>query len=76
MELITELKREVLDENIPVPSLPRKAIVIVKEIDETKNEKWISAELKGYADDEQVPDYRDITGRAMVRPQRRHSRPR
>jgi len=67
MTLSTELKRDVLDENVPVSSLLRKALVIAKEIRDAKNERWISAELKGYADDEEVPDYRDITGRVIVR---------
>jgi hypothetical protein len=67
MALITELKREVLDAAIPVSTLLRKALIVAKELGDEENERWISAELKGYAQDEDIPDYRELTGRPVVR---------
>lgn len=66
-ELISELKKEVLDENAPVSALLRKALVLAKELNDTENEKWISSELKGYTDRNEVPDYRKLSGRPIVR---------
>lgn len=65
--LIPELKREVLDEKVPVSALLRKALIVAKEIDDKENEKWITDELKGYSDNENVPNYRDISGRPIFR---------
>jgi hypothetical protein len=65
--LIGELKREVLDENVPVSALLRKALVVAKEQDDEESERWIESELKGYADDAEVPAYREVTGRPILR---------
>jgi len=63
--LVTELKKEVLDANVPVSSLLRKALVLAKELNDPENEKWINSELRGYTGE--APSYRTITGVPIAR---------
>lgn len=66
MSLISELKREVLDANSSVSALLRKALVIARDNNDEANEKWIRNELEGYSINDDVPEYRDFSGRPIV----------
>src|ERR1051326_2811767 len=65
MTSIKELKREILDDSIPLSALLRKAVLVAKAINDTENEKWIRAELNGYENEEDLPDYRILGGQPM-----------
>jgi hypothetical protein len=65
--LVTELKKEVLDESLPVSTLLRKALLTAKALDDKENEQWISAELKGYLEEVEIPEYRTLFGQPVVR---------
>lgn len=63
---IREFKKELLEEFVPLSVLLRKAVLIAREVKDTDNEAWMQAELKGYKDDKDVPDYRVLGGQPML----------
>ncbi len=63
---IRELKKEILDDSIPLSNMLRKAVLIAKNINDPENEKWIRAELVGYQDGEEPPDYRILGGQPVL----------
>lgn len=60
MEIVIELQREALEDNISIESLMRKAYLVAKKLDLEEFEKWITQEQNGYKG--QVPEYRYIVG--------------
>jgi len=60
--LIEQLQAEALDSTKPIADLLRKALVVAKKLGISDFENWISAELNGYRDIENIPPYREVSG--------------
>lgn len=60
--IILELQREVLDEEVDLESLLRKAYLIAKKLKLSIFEEWIKHEQNGYGESE-IPEYRRVRGR-------------
>src|SRR5437764_13423688 len=62
---IKELKKELLEEALPLSPLLRKAILIARILKDADTEKWSSSELNGYQVGDMAPDYRIVHGQPM-----------
>lgn len=62
---IKELRKELLEDVLPLSTLLRKAILIARTLKDAEAEKWISSELNGYQIGEEAPDYRIVHGRPV-----------
>jgi AbiTii-like protein len=60
--LVLELQKECLDGHTPILSVLRKALVIAKKLAVPGFQNWIEHELRGYGPDDQIPEYRTVTG--------------
>jgi hypothetical protein len=65
--LVISLQEEALSPDVPVTRLLAKAKVIAAKLGLTATTEWIAAELGGYGDAAQVPDYRMIYGGFVAR---------
>ena len=61
MEKVDDLIQKIKDTNSSVSDLLRDAKILSKELD-VALPSWITQELEGYRKDEQVPQYRKVTG--------------
>lgn len=64
--VILELQRDALNRNVPISDLLRKALIIAHKLGIKEFETWISKELNGYGDRDEVPQYRHIKGEIKV----------
>jgi hypothetical protein len=62
---IKELKKEVLEHNIPVSVLLRKAIIIARARQDSENEAWMTLELNGVQEGEEAPKHRIVSGQPV-----------
>ncbi len=53
--IVLELQKDSLDQNVRVPDLLRKALVVAKKLKITEFEKWINNELNGYSESDEIP---------------------
>ena len=53
-----DMKSRLLDDSVPVSSILRMALVLSYENGDLQLRKWVNAELEGYKEGEEVPDYR------------------
>jgi AbiTii len=60
--LVLELQRDVLNPEISVLVLLRKALVVAKKLNIQEFQQWVEKELKGYPDGSDVPKYRFMLG--------------
>ena len=60
--LVAQLQEAALDRNVPVEDLLRRAKVVASKLDLHKFLSWIDREMKGYGRDDQVPEYRQLSG--------------
>jgi hypothetical protein len=60
--IVIQLQEQALDSKVPLPDLLRKAIVVAKKLSISEFETWIEAELNGYTEPAEFPEYRWITG--------------
>ena len=60
MEILQQIQSDLLDEDIALSSILRKAKVLATQLGSDELGKWVSQELDGYASDEDLPDYRTI----------------
>lgn len=56
--LLTDMKLRLLDDSVPVSSILRMALVLSYETEDLKMREWVNAELDGYKEGVDVPDYR------------------
>lgn len=63
--LIKELQKDVLDENILVETLLRKAYLVASKLKLKDFEKWIKQEQEGYED--KIPKYRKLKGQTIIK---------
>ncbi|WP_175773414.1 hypothetical protein [Paraburkholderia phenazinium] len=64
--LVLDLQREALNTDGSVSSLLRMAYVAARKLGISDFEKWTYAELNGYKDGTDIPDYRVLTGTVKV----------
>ena len=64
--LVLELQRDALNANMSVSNLLRKALVVARKLGLRDIELWAQNELTGYADIEDTPGYRRISGELNV----------
>jgi hypothetical protein len=60
--LVLDLQQDALDPSINASDLLRKALVAAKKLGIKDFENWINYELKGYADQKDIPAYRMLEG--------------
>ena len=60
--IVIELQRDALNRQIIISDLLRKAYVVARKLGVSDFEKWAESELNGYADMQDIPSYRWITG--------------
>lgn len=60
--IVLELQRDALNQDVSVSSLLRKALVVAKKLKVKVFEHWISLEMNGYDNNDQMPEYRKFTG--------------
>jgi hypothetical protein len=65
--IVLELQRDVLDSSLRVPDLLRKALVVARKLQITEFDAWITKELYGYQNTDEIPDYRLIEGEVKIR---------
>jgi hypothetical protein len=61
--VVLELQRDALNREIPISDLLRKAFVVAKKLKITEFENWVTHELNGYENAEDIPEYRQIQGK-------------
>ena len=64
--VIVELQRDALDRKVPITDLLRKAFVTARKLKIAEFEKWVTNELNGYENVEDIPEYRRISGSAKA----------
>jgi hypothetical protein len=65
--LIEELQRDAINSTISVSDLLRKALLVASKLDIPGVPEWIDKELSGYDLADEVPPYRMLRGRVMLR---------
>ena len=60
--VVLELQRDALDNNVHISDLLRKSLVVARKLKIDEFERWISSELNGYSESEEIPEYRWSTG--------------
>lgn len=65
--LVLELQRDALDKEVDVSDLLRKAMVVSRKLRINEISDWISNELSGYPNNEDlIPEYREVRGQIKV----------
>ena len=59
--LVAQIQKEVVDSGVPVSHILRKAKVLAIQLENEEFKSWIDAELKGYDNADDRPDYRKFT---------------
>lgn len=62
MTLVHDLQRKALDQNIPISNLLRVAYTIAIKLSLKDFEQWLDNELNGYKNENELPEYRFVTG--------------
>lgn len=60
--VVVELQRDALDRQVTITELLRKAFVVARKLGIGEFEKWVTQELNGYENVEDIPQYRNISG--------------
>lgn len=60
--VIVELQKDALDRKVPITDLLRKAFIVARKLKIAEFENWVSNELNGYENSEDIPEYRKIGG--------------
>ncbi|MDX3186151.1 hypothetical protein AB0932_34690 [Streptomyces sp. NPDC006682] len=58
--LLAEIERDVLNEDVSLASILRKCIVLAGRADAGELRAWATKELRGYEGDDTVPNYREV----------------
>ncbi len=64
--IVLELQRDALNREVPISDLLRKAFVVAKKLKITEFENWVTHELNGYENAEDIPKYRQVNGKVQV----------
>ena len=58
--LVAQLQKEVVDSGVPISDILRKAKILASQLKNKEFKRWIDAELKGYDNVDNLPDYRKV----------------
>ncbi len=61
-KVVIELQKNIIDNNLDVVSILRKAKLISSKLNLTEFNNWIEKELNGYNEYSEIPDYRTVVG--------------
>jgi len=64
--IVLSLQEDIFDNKISVVLLLRKVLLIAKKLNLKELEKWITSELNGYENIDEVPKYREVQGQVNV----------
>ncbi len=65
--MILELQKDIINSNLSISTILRKALLIANKLELEDFKKWIEAELNGYAEtDVEVPAYRRVYGKIQA----------
>lgn len=64
--LLEEIKRDALDESVPLATALRKCLILGGESGSVELRDWATQELKGYANREDLPEYRKVPAPLLV----------
>ena len=56
--LVAQLQKEVVDSGVPISDILRKAKILASLLKNEEFKHWVDVELKGYANPDDLPDYR------------------
>lgn len=62
MSIVLELQQQSIESNSDVLSLLRKALLVAHKLGLKDFEEWVNAELNGYQNEEDIPNYRKVFG--------------
>ncbi|CAD6563372.1 hypothetical protein ACFQ3P_43395 [Paraburkholderia sabiae] len=65
--LVLELQREALNTQGSVGHLLRMAFVVARKLGVSEFERWVSSEMNGYKDADDLPEYRLLSGSVVAR---------
>ena len=60
--IVLDLQSEIISPNCDIVSVLRKAHLIAVKLGLTEFDKWLSLELNGYHNGENIPEYREVRG--------------
>ena len=58
MELLTEIQRDAVNQDVDVSTLLRKCKILAKRLNHEAFSRWVESELNGYSSKDEVPKYR------------------
>lgn len=64
--LVSELQRACLDSSVRTAELLEKAYVVARKLGIKEFEDWLSKEINGYKNDDEIPEYRFVSGQVKV----------
>lgn len=64
--LVSELQKACLDSSVRTAQVLQKAYVVARKLEIKEFEAWVSKEINGYKDADEIPDYRFVTGQIKV----------
>lgn len=64
--IVLELQKDALDKNITISDLLRKALVVAKKLKISEFQTWVTNELNGYENAEDIPNYRYVEGKVRA----------
>jgi hypothetical protein len=65
MNILEQIQTDLLNQDVPLSTILRKAKVLASQLHSEKLADWVSQELDGYKSDKDLPDYR-VLGRLAV----------
>ena len=60
MDMLDQIQSDILDDEVPISAILRKAKVLAAQLNSEELKQWASSELDGYAEISDLPDYRVI----------------
>ena len=58
--LVAQLQEEVVDSRVPISDMLRKAKILASRLNNKDLKRWVDAELKGYDNADDLPEYRKL----------------
>jgi hypothetical protein len=64
--IVLEIQQDALNSGLQVSDILQKGLLVAKKLALSDIEKWITSELYGFGDMEEVPPYRNLRGEVMM----------
>jgi hypothetical protein len=65
MDILKRIQSDLLDQDVSLPSILRKAMVLASQLPSDELQNWVSQELDGYEPGNELPDYRVLKTRCL-----------